>query len=105
MIRSSKITRSARGKACTMHAPGCTGGGADTTFCHSNMQVHGKGKGVKAHDIFGFYGCRSCHDWYDRGPASREVKEQYFLTAHARTLLILVNENLIVVVGYEHQRF
>jgi hypothetical protein len=27
--------------------------------------IHGQGKGIKASDIFGFYGCINCHDWYD----------------------------------------
>jgi hypothetical protein len=65
------------------------------------MQVHGKGRGIKAHDIFGFDGCQSCSDWYDVGPAPREVKEQFFLTAHARTMIRLVMEGLLIVVGYE----
>jgi hypothetical protein len=97
MIRSRKITESSRGKPCTMFAPGCNGGGGDDVcFCHSNMQVHGKGRSIKAHDVFGFDGCGPCHWWYDKGPASREEKEAYLLTAMARTQLRLFEEGLLV---------
>lgn len=97
MIRSRKITQSARGERCTMFAPGCTGGGLDTVLCHSNMQVHGKGKSIKAHDIFSFYGCSHCHWWYDNGPAPKEEKQSYLLPAMARTQIRLVEKGLILV--------
>jgi uncharacterized protein YlaI len=32
--------------------------------CHSNAQRHGKGMGLKAHDLPAFL-CRECHDYID----------------------------------------
>ena len=97
MIRSQKLRDSARGEPCTMFAPGCTGGGADTVLCHSNMQVHGKSRGMKAHDIFSFYGCSNCNAWYDDSKATREEKQAYLLPAMARSQIRFYEKELLVV--------
>jgi hypothetical protein len=57
--RSKKLTQSAKHESCvSCGAPECC-------WCHSNEYLHGKGRGLKADDLFGFYGCMKCHDWYD----------------------------------------
>lgn len=84
------ILKSAEGQICTMHSPACNHDPRTTVWCHSNQQRHGKGKGIKAHDIFGFYGCSGCHDWYDRSDAPREEKDAYFQLAFEKSLLMLV---------------
>jgi hypothetical protein len=73
---------------CTIKAPGCIGflrGGM--VWCHSNLERHGKGKGLKAHDCFGAVGCPVCHTWVDtqRGPERDDVFER----GRDRTLYIL----------------
>lgn len=55
-----------KGQACYLRIPGiCTGQAHDP--CHSNQAIHGKGKGIKAHDVYTVPGCRSCHDELDQG--------------------------------------
>jgi len=63
--RNKKITKSARGETCTLRLPGCDGGGETTVWAHSNYSEDGKGKGVKADDIFGCYACDNCHGILD----------------------------------------
>jgi hypothetical protein len=82
-----------------MQSPSCNGDPATTVWCHSNHSEHGKGVGLKAHDIFGFYGCSACHRWYDEdskffrvGP---EVREHYFRRAHDTSLLRLVQKGVL----------
>ena len=57
--RNKKLTESARNESCVS----C--GNPNACWCHSNSIDHGKGRGTKSHDLFGFYGCLNCHDWYD----------------------------------------
>ena len=90
-----KILDSARGQVCTMHSPDCNHNPETTVWCHSNKQRHGKGKGIKAHDIFGFYGCSGCHDWYDKSGATREEKDAYFQFAFEKSLLRLVQDGIL----------
>lgn len=55
-----------KGQPCYLRIPGiCTGQAHDP--CHSNQSIHGKGKSIKAHDIYTVPGCRSCHDELDQG--------------------------------------
>lgn len=59
VYRNKKLTDSARHESCVS----C--GNPECCWCHSNQYLHGKGRSQKAHDVFGFYGCQKCHDWYD----------------------------------------
>lgn len=88
--RSELLTRLAKGKDCQMESPGCNHDRATVVWCHSDMQVHGKGMGIKAIDWFGFFGCSGCNYWYDEGPGSRESKERHFWIAHSRTVILLL---------------
>lgn len=55
-----------KGQPCYIRIPGlCTGQAHDP--CHSNQTIHGKGKGIKAHDVYTIPGCRSCHNELDQG--------------------------------------
>ena len=49
---------------CTIESPYCDGG--STVPAHSNASDDGKGKGIKADDIFVAKACNSCHDFVDR---------------------------------------
>jgi hypothetical protein len=57
--RNKKLTQSAKHESCVS----C--GNLECCWCHSNEIQHGKGKGLKSNDLFGFYGCLHCHNWYD----------------------------------------
>lgn len=66
--------------------------------CHSNAQRHGKGTGLKAHDLCAFM-CSECHDRLDgrAGAWTREQKEAIFAEAFFQTMLWLLEENLLIV--------
>lgn len=73
-------------------------GGEYSQACHSNQQLHGKGKSMKAHDCFIAAGCPSCHREVDQGMRlSREMRIHYFQVAHDRTMLLLWQKGVIVV--------
>lgn len=78
---------------CTAHTGGCEP-------AHSNLEEHGKGKGLKAHDCFFAVLCHRCHAWLDNSGGSgkdpsgiyestREDKRLMFLRAMCRTMLEL----------------
>ena len=69
----SQILRdSARGQECTIRLPGiCNHDPATTVLCH----LDGGGMGMKHPDIFGAFGCSSCHDEVDR--RTRECDAEY----------------------------
>ncbi|MDE1828241.1 MAG: DUF1364 family protein [Candidatus Micrarchaeota archaeon] len=92
MIRSRAITQSAEHEACCI----CHSNGT-TVFAHSNHAMHGKGKGIKSHDIFGAYLCYKCHARYDGG----ELPTMVFFKAMAETQLKLVEAGLIKIKGVE----
>lgn len=102
MFRSAKLLASARDQACC----NCNREDGSTVWAHSNLGEHGKGKSIKAHDIFGAHLCYRCHSWLDQGNGkdptgvygdSREEKREMWQRAHDRTMLRLVtNGNLIV---------
>ena len=97
-VRSAKIRQSARGESCTMNSPQCNYNPETVVWCHSNFGEHGKGYGIKAHDMFGFYGCSACHYWLDIGTtASAEEKRFRFSLAHARSLLRLIEKGIVKV--------
>ena len=77
-----------------MQGPRCTGGHGDVAWRHSNHLKHGKGEGIKAHDLFGFYGCQSCEDWY-AGQLSKEEKRPAFLLAWERSMLYACSNGVI----------
>lgn len=71
-----------------------------TVFCHINSADAGKGMGLKASDLFGFYGCSECHNVLDGRTKSEYNKEELDLLAyHAliRTQMILINKGLIKI--------
>jgi hypothetical protein len=102
VIRCKKLRDSAEGEACTMESPMCNGNPATTCWCHSNHMEHGKGHGLKAHDVMGFYGCTGCHEWYDfasrRQKVPRETREWYFYRANARSIVRAIELGIIKLV-------
>jgi hypothetical protein len=95
--RNKKLTQSAKHESCVS----C--GNPECSWCHSNEYKHGKSRGMKAGDIFGFYGCTKCHDWYDgrsiiEPPSFRDSwwydsdnmppKKQWFREMWERSILI-----------------
>ena len=60
--RNKKLTQSAKHEACVS----CGADDGTIVWAHSNEQRHGKGMGIKAHDLFGAYLCHQCHAAFDR---------------------------------------
>jgi len=91
----SKITKSARGQACTIRLDGCYGGVNNETvvFAHLN----GGGMGAKCLDIHGAYACHSCHLLLDGAPT--HYSNEHLLLSHLmgmkRTQEILVGKGLL----------
>lgn len=101
MIRSNKITKSAKGQPCTLRTPWCNDDKRTTVWCHSPFSMHGHGGSIKSHDPFGCYGCSACHDVLDgrthAKDVTREEKEHMFMHAHAESVLILVELGIIKI--------
>ena len=87
MMRSPKLRKSADGAPCCMRGPTCNGGQGDVAWRHSNHARHGKGMGQKAHDLFGFYGCQPCEDWYAGADLPKAEKLAAFLEAWERSMI------------------
>jgi len=62
--RNKKITLSARGEDCELQFDGCINDTETTMWVHSDYLEDGKGRGIKADDIFGCVGCHHCHSIY-----------------------------------------
>jgi hypothetical protein len=66
-----------KGQPCYLLVPGLRCAPVDTVVaCHSNQYAHGKGKGVKAHNLFTVPGCATCHREIDQG--ARLTREEKF---------------------------
>ena len=95
MYRNKKILRSAKGQPCTVRSVWCNGDPATTVAAHSNQSIHGKGKGIKAHDCYVAYACSGCHRWLDESAASRAEKVEAFNAAMHRTWLLLLQNGVL----------
>jgi hypothetical protein len=80
-----------------MNSPRCNHNPETVVWCHSNALRHGKGFGLKAHDIFGFYGCSGCHQWYDIESRSwdSDERQEYFQRAHEKSLVRLLEKGVL----------
>jgi hypothetical protein len=97
--KNKKITGFARGRSCTLRLPGVCKNRVDTcVWAHSNRLSHGKGKGTKAHDIFGCVACFECHAVLDgaKSDLTRERIEFEFDRARDESLLNLLLNKVIV---------
>ena len=92
----SKITKSARGRACQLRLDGCVSGGENPTTVLAHL--NGGGMGMKENDIHGMYACHICHDIIDGRRLTNyehEWLELEQLRAVVRTQRILLKEGLI----------
>jgi hypothetical protein len=69
-----------------------------TQAAHSNMAVHGKGRGIKASDIYTAALCFACHHDIDAGHSlTKEQKQTMFLDALKRTWAELQVRDLLPI--------
>ena len=90
-IRSPALLKACREIACT----NC--GRQDGTVCaaHSNQAVHGKGRSIKASDVFVASLCHACHSALDQGAAmNRAQREKLWDACHRQTVHELVRLDL-----------
>lgn len=96
--RNRRLLDAIRSLPCQFQIPDVCEGGDCSDPAHSNQQLHGKGKSLKAHDCFVAAGCRACHREIDQGMRlSREDRIYYWRTAYDRTMLLLWQRDLIEV--------
>ena len=99
-MKTTAITRSARGKSCTFASDVCDSGpnNENVVFCHENSGGMGaKAKDSHGNDI-GFYGCRACHTLYDT--KQHDYYKPHFIDEMAqfaitRTKRLLVKQLLV----------
>ncbi len=83
MYRNRKLLDFARGQDCQF----CNRNDGSVVAAHSNQGAHGKGLGIKAHDVFIAYLCHSCHTFVDSDSrASNEERTMVWDTAFIRSI-------------------
>jgi hypothetical protein len=93
--RNRKLLDLARDQACVM----CGAQDGTVVAAHSNLQEHGKGMGLKAHDGMAAWLCHRCHSQLDQGKAmTKHEKNVYMLQAICRTYMHMWDQQLIEVV-------
>lgn len=89
--RSKKLCQSARDEACVA----CGAADGTVVWAHSNEQKHGKGMGIKAHDLFGAYLCHHCHTQYDTGKDGKTYKELWFRDQWEKSMIVACNKGYL----------
>ncbi|MDE3023810.1 MAG: hypothetical protein KGI54_18495 [Pseudomonadota bacterium] len=87
--RNKKILESARDETCIV-----CGSRYGVVWAHSNEICHGKGRGIKAHDLLGLYLCFDHHQWYD-GDAPREKKKEFFREHYPACMVRLCEKGVL----------
>jgi hypothetical protein len=90
-VRDERLRDMCRAMAC-QHC-GRSGPDAGVTWAHSNWAIHGKGKSIKASDVYVAALCAMCHWMLDQGRAwSEEHKLLVWTTAHVKTIATAMRE-------------
>lgn len=89
--RNKRLTQSADGEQCVC----CGAKDGTVVWAHSNEQRHGKGIGIKAHDLFGAYLCHWCHKQYDQGNMSKEDKRKAFREWWEDSMIVALEKGVI----------
>jgi hypothetical protein len=96
--RNKKLTQSAKHEACVS----CGADDGTIVWAHSNSQRHGKGMGIKAHDLFGAYLCHRCHERFDKSDKVMFVtnsgawsKNGWFLEQWEKSMIIACEKGYI----------
>ena len=100
-FRSPKLLQSAKGQECR----NCGIDDGTIVSAHSNQSIHGKGKSIKASDVFIAWLCFNCHSWLDQGTGldptgiwtAFDGKEEMWRQAHDKTLEALFKNGAVVV--------
>lgn len=80
--RNPHLLSMARGRPCLLLSRLCNHDTSTTVAAHSNLLVHGKGRGRKADDCYSVWACSRCHTWLDSSyDADFSEKEEAFMVA------------------------
>ena len=86
-VRSKKLLERARLIPCQI----CGSEDGSVVAAHSNQSKHGKGRGIKASDVYIASLCYDCHKMIDQGSGlTREEKNRSWDMAHLNTVWALV---------------
>lgn len=86
-IRSPALLKACRAIACT----NCGRDDGTVVAAHSNQAKHGKGRSIKASDVFVASLCHECHSALDQGSKmSRSAREHLWNGCHRQTVIELV---------------
>lgn len=89
-VRSRKLLQAVASLPC-MHC----GSHGLTQAAHSNQSQHGKGRSIKASDVYTAALCATCHSALDQGSRlSREERVTLWTEAHRRTVRELLRRGL-----------
>lgn len=99
MIRSKKITQSARGEDCTLNILGVCNHNPETTVA-AHVSDGKRGVALKASDTSICFACSACHDVIDRRVHCEEFASRehwYLLRAVQRTIARLFELGVVKV--------
>ena len=85
--RNKRLRDSAKHESCVS----CGADDSTIVWAHSNSSKHGKGMGIKAHDLFGCYLCARCHAAFDgqgRGFIIEDEKSKWFMLQWEKSMII-----------------
>jgi len=85
--RSKKLKNSARYERCVS----CGVDDGTIVWAHSNNQRHGKGMGIKAHDLFGAYLCGRCHSEFD----GKKKEDGWFIDQWEKSMIVACKMNYL----------
>jgi len=94
-MKTSKIRKSAKGKACQIRIPSVCRNEKDTVCL---AHINGAGLAIKSLDIHGAYCCAACYNIIDgrvKSEFPHELIKLWHLQGVMRTQEILVKEGLI----------
>lgn len=90
-IRSPALLKACREIACA----NCGRDDGTVVAAHSNQAQHGKGRSIKASDIYIASLCHVCHMELDQGSImTRQDRERMWTAAHWRTVRELVSRGI-----------
>jgi hypothetical protein len=90
-IRSKKLLESVRLLPCQI----CGIEDGTVVAAHSNQAKHGKGRGIKASDVYIAALCHSCHMEIDQGhKLSKDERTRLWDTAHLTTVWEMIYHDL-----------
>lgn len=96
MYRSRALLDAIAGLPCKLRLTGCLG--SPCVAAHSNWAIHGKGRGIKAHDCFAVPACYACHYELDQGKKmTGEERREAWERAWRETILALFRHGLVSI--------